>query len=277
MLLLRVAADIGERQDDHREARRGGFFGRRGRRGLRLSGHADFERIDPDRLGDVLELGRAEIGDREIEPPLDLPIGVLGQTDRAGLGDAFQSRGDIDAVAHQVAVGLLDDVAEMDADAELDAALGRHAGVALDHAVLHFDRAAHRVDDAAELDEAAVAGALDDAPVMRGDGGIDQIAAQRPQPRQRAILVRAREPAVADDVGDQDRRNLPGFGHGAPHASCRIPQEKASAVPEEANLADGERRRGSICLVARFDHSEGYRLLSLMRASLFVKCHSATA
>ena len=47
-------------------------------------------------------------------------------------------------------------------------------------AVLHFDRAAHRVDHAAELDEAAVAGALDDAPVMRGDGGIDQIAAQRP-------------------------------------------------------------------------------------------------
>ena len=28
MLLLRVAADIGERQDDDREARRGGFFGR---------------------------------------------------------------------------------------------------------------------------------------------------------------------------------------------------------------------------------------------------------
>ena len=105
---------------------------------------------------------------------------------------------------------LLDDVAEMNADAELDAALGRHAGVALDHAVLHLDRAAHRVDHAAELDEAAVAGALDDAPVMRGDGGIDQIAAQPPEPRQRAILVRAGEPAVADDVGDQDRRDFPG-------------------------------------------------------------------
>ena len=86
MLLLRAASDIGERQDDDREARRGGFFGRRGRRGLRLGGLADFKRIDADRLGDVLELGRAEIDDREIEPPLHLPIGVLGQTDRAGLG-----------------------------------------------------------------------------------------------------------------------------------------------------------------------------------------------
>ena len=162
--------------------RRGGadFSGAGAGAGFAWAGCADVERIDPDRLGDVLELGRAEIGDREIEPPLDLPIGVLGQTDRAGLGDAFQPRGDIDAVAHQIAVGLLDDVAEMDADAELDAALGRQAGVALDEAVLHLDRAAHGVDHAAELDEAAVAGALDDAPVMRGDGGIDQIAAQPP-------------------------------------------------------------------------------------------------
>ena len=102
---------------------------------------ADFERIDADRLGDVLELGRAEVGDLQIKPSLDLPIGVLREADRAGLGDAFEPRGDIDAVAHQVAVALLDDVAEMDADAELDAPVGRHARVALGHAVLHFDRA----------------------------------------------------------------------------------------------------------------------------------------
>ena len=72
---------------------------------------------------------------------------------RAGLGDTFQSRGDIDAVAHQVAVALLDHVAEMDADPELDAPLRREAGVALDHAVLHLDGAAHGVDHAAELDQ----------------------------------------------------------------------------------------------------------------------------
>ena len=95
----------------------------------------------------------AEIGDRQIEPPLDLPIGLLGQTDRAGLGDALQPRGDVDSVAHQVAVGLLDDVAEMNADAKLDASLGRQPGIAFDHAVLHFDRAAHGVDHAAELDD----------------------------------------------------------------------------------------------------------------------------
>ncbi len=149
----------------------------------------------------------------EIEPSLDLPVGLLGQTDRAGIGNTLQTCGDIDPVAHQIAVGLLDHVAEMDADAELDAALGRQPGVALDHAVLNFDRAAHSVDHAVELDQRAVAGALDDAAMMNGDRRVDQVAAQRPQPRERALLVRAREPAVADNVGGQDRRKLPGFAH----------------------------------------------------------------
>ena len=102
--------------------------------------------------------------DREIDPPFDLPIGVLGQTDRARLGDPLQSRGDVDAVTHQIAVGLLDVVAEMNADAKFDAALGRHASVAIDETVLHLDRAAHGVDHAAELDEAPVARAFDMRP-----------------------------------------------------------------------------------------------------------------
>src|SRR5271165_5229857 len=162
MLLLWVAADIGERQNDDRKARRTGLFGRWGWRGFRLGRLADFERKDPDRLGNVLELFRAEIGDCEVKPPLDLPIGVLGEADRARLGDPLEPRGDIDAVAHQIAVRLFDHVAEMDADAEFDAAIVRHARVAFGHAVLYFDRAAHRVDHAAELDQRPVAGALDD-------------------------------------------------------------------------------------------------------------------
>ena len=72
----------------------------------------------------------------------------------------------------------------MDADAKFDAAIGRHAGVAFDHRVLNLDGAAHGVDNAAELDERPVAGALHDAPVVHGDGGVDQIATQRAQPRQ---------------------------------------------------------------------------------------------
>ncbi len=177
--------------------RRGGadFSGAGVGAGFARAGLADFERIDPNRFGDVLELGRAKIGDRKIEPPLDLPVGLLGQADRARLANAFEARGDIDAVAHEIAVGLLDNITEMNADAEFDAPVRRQTpALRSTMAVLHLDGAAHGVDHAAELDEAAVAGALDDAPAMRGDGGIDQIAAQRPEPRQRAILVGASKP-----------------------------------------------------------------------------------
>ena len=110
-----------------------------------------------------------------------------------------QARGDVDAVAHKVAVALLDDITQMNADAELDAALGRQA-VALNEAVLDLDGATNSVDDATELDEASIPSSLDDAPMMAVDVGIDQIAAQPPQPRQCAILVSGRETAVTDGV-----------------------------------------------------------------------------
>jgi hypothetical protein len=173
------------------------------------------QRIDPDWPFDVLELRQTKISNRHVQPSAHLAVSILGQADRSGLGDAFQSRGDIDAVAHQIAVALLDDVAEVNADAEGDAAIFGDAGVAVDQRVLDFDRAAHGVDDAAELDEQSVAGALNDAPVMHGDCRVDEVTAQRPQPRQDGIFVRAGEPAIADHVRAKDRRKFPRLAHSA--------------------------------------------------------------
>ena len=110
--------------------------------------------------------GCAQITHGEIEPRLHLPIRIFRKTDRTRLGDAFQSRRDIDAVAHQVAVALLNNIAQMDADTELDATLRRKTGVALDHPVLHLDGAADGVDNAAELNEDAVSGPVDDTAMM---------------------------------------------------------------------------------------------------------------
>jgi hypothetical protein len=45
---------------------------------------------------------------------------------------------------------------------------------------LDFDGAVHRVDNAAEFNDAAVASALDDAAMMHGNGWVDQVAPQRP-------------------------------------------------------------------------------------------------
>jgi hypothetical protein len=128
------------------------------------------------------------------------------------------SRAAIDAVAHQIAVALLDHVADMDADAKLYPPVLRHACIALDQAVLHLDRATHRIDHAAEFDYASVPGAFDDPAVMGGGGWIDQIAAKTAQACKRAILVGSCEPRVTDDIRDQDRRELSGLAHCVPPA-----------------------------------------------------------
>ena len=184
--------------------------------GVARSRQPDLQRVDAHRLSDVLERGRAEIADRKVEPRLHLAIGVFREANCARLGDAFQPRGDVDAVAHEVAVGLLDHVAEVNADAKLDAPLFGHTGVAFNHRVLDLDRAAHRVDHAAKLDDRPVAGAFDDAAVVHGDGRINEIAAQRSQPRQGAVLVRAGQAAEADHVGGEDRGELASLCHPRP-------------------------------------------------------------
>ena len=166
----------GEKREPRTLFRLGRFL----RRGLRPRRLADFERIDPNRVGNILELPRTEIADGKIKPPFDLTIGVLGQADRAWLADAFEPRRDVDAVAHEIAITLLDDIAEMNADPELDATLRRQPGIALGHAALHLDCAAHGVDDAAEFNNRAVASPLNGAAVVSGDGRINEIAAEPP-------------------------------------------------------------------------------------------------
>jgi hypothetical protein len=155
----------------------------------------------------------AEIAHLQIESRLHLPVGIFRETDRTGFGDAFQTGGYIDAVAHQIAIALLHHIAKMDANSKLNAALRRKARIALDHAVLDLDGAANGIDHAAELDEAPVAGAFDHATVMDTDGRGDQIAPERPQPSQRTFLVAAREAAEADHVSGKDSGKLALFGH----------------------------------------------------------------
>ena len=113
-------------------------------------------------------------------------------------------------------VALLDHVAEVNADPKDDAAVRGHAGVTLDHGVLNFDGATHGVDDAAEFDKHAIASALDDSAIVRGDGRVDEVAANRPQPRQRPVLVRACKPTEAYDIGGQYSGKFAGLTHRAP-------------------------------------------------------------
>jgi hypothetical protein len=85
------------------------------------------------------------------------------------------SRGDVYAVAiNVVAVG--DHVAEIDPDAKSQAALLGEIQIAVGHPALNFAGAAHRIDDAGEFRQHAVAGGLDDPAMMLADLRIDQFA-----------------------------------------------------------------------------------------------------
>src|ERR1700757_4854150 len=86
-------------------------------------------------------------------------------------GQGFEARRDVDAVAEDVVL-VDDDVAEIDADAEIDAPLGWHIGVARGHLALDLDRATNRIDHARELAEQTVARRVDYAAAVLLDLGV---------------------------------------------------------------------------------------------------------
>ena len=82
-------------------------------------------RVDADAVGvhrsrDVLDLLLAHVLEGEAQLVAHLVAHHAADADAAGLGQGFQPRGDVDAIAEDV-VAVDDDVAEIDADAELDA------------------------------------------------------------------------------------------------------------------------------------------------------------
>ena len=227
MILLRIAADIGEGQDHHREARwplpvrLGG--GRRGRRAFR----ARPDRIDTHRPRDVLEVLVAEIDEIRIDLAAHVVIGRARDQNAARLANPLQPRRDVDAVAENV-VALDQHVAEIDADAVDDALGFGRPGVALDHQLLDRNRAFDGGDDRRKLQQQAVARRLDDAPA---DACYDwaRRLAMLPNAKRRPRLVLAHESRVADDVGGEDRGEAAGRGHCSGTPALRMPSKTGSS------------------------------------------------
>src|ERR1700731_1498563 len=112
--------------------------------------------------------------------------------------------GPVAAIAEDVVV-LDDHVAEIDADAKLYPPRRRDVRVASRHPALDLRGAQHRVGDAVELDQHAVAGGLDDAAAVLRDSRIDQLDPMGLETRECPRLVDLHEPTVADHVGGEDR------------------------------------------------------------------------
>jgi len=158
----------------------------------------------PHRPRDVLDLLFAHVLEGDVELVADLVAHHPADADSARLGQGFETGGDVDPIAVDVAL-VDDDVADINADAELDALFRGHADVALGHPALQIDRAAHRVDDAGEFDEEAIAGGLDDAAAVFDDLGVEKLAPVALQCGERAFLVQPHQPRVAGNIGGKDR------------------------------------------------------------------------
>jgi hypothetical protein len=87
----------------------------------------------------VLQRLFADIEEGLPHPVAHLFVGRALEADGPGLAYSLQPGRDIEAVAHQVAVCFLYDVAQMHADAERDAPVRQDARVALDHGALDLD------------------------------------------------------------------------------------------------------------------------------------------
>src|SRR3984893_7222795 len=157
------------------------------------------------RIGDVLQLLLPQIDELGGNRSSDVTPGVSRDADPAWCGETFEPCRKVDPMAVDV-IRRDDDVTEVDAHAELDPMRLRQFGIPRDHGALHFEGAAHGVDDTAEFDESAVSGALDDPATMLADLRRDDLAPIAQQTPMRAFLVAAHQMRIADDVCDKDRR-----------------------------------------------------------------------
>ena len=93
----------------------------------------------------------------------------------------------------------------VDAYTKFYAAFDRRTLVVTRHFALYLDRTADGIDDAGEFGKETVAGRFDDASVMLVDPGSNHFAPQLDYGGVRTLLVLAHQPAVAGDIGGEDR------------------------------------------------------------------------
>ena len=108
----------------------------------------------------------------------------------ARLRNALKARRYVNAVAKDV-VAINDDVADIDANPELDLLARRRIGISFRHPALNIDGATNRIDRACELYQRAMARGLDDAAAILRDLWVDEGFAQGFECSESALFVAA--------------------------------------------------------------------------------------
>ena len=140
-----------------------------------------------NRTADVLQFDLAAIVEGGAKSITNLLVDGARHGNTARIGDAFDARSDVDAVAHQV-LSLNHDITDMDAYAQPQRlAL---TGLCLD-LLLDFHRTGYGLNRAGELDQKAVTGFLEQAAGMLGDLVIDRWSRRRAASRARVPVSSA--------------------------------------------------------------------------------------
>ena len=241
VILVRIAAEIGERQHDDRETRRLRAVGplawkqprayppaSHGREKSQQRHQAQddptptvsrsyasegrgpwYERCawnqDPIRshgLLDVLELPLARIRESERQLAADVVVDRTGHEHAARLCQRLQPGRDINPVTVDPAF-VVNHISQIDADAKQHATTFGDPLVALGHHGLELDRALSGTDDARKLSQDAVAGGVNDASDVPAYQRQDH-ALMRLDVPYGGGLIRVHEPAVASDIGGKN-------------------------------------------------------------------------
>jgi hypothetical protein len=170
----------------------------------------------------MFQLYWTKIADRQIEPPLDLPIGVLTGRRRPGC-NAFEPCDDVDpSPMRSPSLSSTTSPNECRRGTRSGArAAGRRCGPRC----LALQSRNARRQPRCGTRRLARRRALDHATVVDGARRLDEVAAQRTNPRQSAVLVSAGESAEPNDIGRQDRCKRPGLSG---TRALRMPSEARS-------------------------------------------------
>ena len=140
------------------------------------------KRIDVEALGNVLELWSAQRDDRAHSDFLGhIAIHDVRDADRVRLSQGLQPRGDVHPIAKHIAI-LLHDVAQMNADADMDLFGSFFSDVVSLELALNLLRALHGVDDRGKVYQEGITNSLDDRAVMFGHSLLDDLIMGFQQP-----------------------------------------------------------------------------------------------
>jgi hypothetical protein len=134
-------------------------------------------------------LGMALVRVKETPSALGETTGKAAPADASRFRQCLQPRGDVDAVPEQIAV-LYHNVADVDADAENNAAIGWNLSLMVVPPFLHGDGTSYGIDDRDKLHDRAIAHQLDDATPTVCDHGVNDFRTKGFDRGERARFIR---------------------------------------------------------------------------------------